>query len=371
MRKKHHDYYMPLIQEFCAEVTSQELGGLEKIPKPFLPLFGPKYAESPMRIVMMGQDTKGWGNVKNFLEAEASEPGSNLKADFDEFENHDFLWWGSNKTRYSFWGFVLMFLASVHGIKDWSVLRRGNYKNILNSFAWANGNAIEYFASSAQGQGAPFDSWKAVWDAGQRFNGAKHFLETLDPHVIVVMWKDMRPDTFFDGLEYTQQLGATGVRHYCVGSKNVQVFHIPHPGRMKFEPQTADYFCEQVKAAFLKTGLIVEYPAFVKSLAEAESVVKYLKTHAPSGVTNTKYEFVAWVAEELQKRDSVMSVPMLMSLLNDLNYQTDYGTEYAGKRGSYRLIRGAYHRLKAAGKMESARAVAESFVQPDGRYAYN
>lgn len=57
--------------------------------------------------------------------------------------------------------------------------------------------------------------------------------------------------------------------------------------------------------------------------------------------------------------------------LNALNYKTNYGTEYAGGRGSYRLIQGTYHRLEAAGKAEIARVVAESFVQPDGRYAYS
>jgi hypothetical protein len=58
-------------------------------------------------------------------------------------------------------------------------------------------------------------------------------------------------------------------------------------------------------------------------------------------------------------------------LLNDLGYQTNYSSEYAGARGIYNLISGTYHRLDRAGKSDRAQMVAEAYRKPNFEYAYN
>jgi hypothetical protein len=232
MMKHYLKHYTPLIREFCDDVSKLNLVGLEKIAQPFLPLFGSEYESSPMRIVFVGQDTRGWGNARHYIDQGLNCPEKLIFDDFAEFRDHDFTGWGGS--RYTFWGFVMMFLASLHGKNDWEVMKRGACKDILSSFAWGNGNAVEYYGSSAAKKEAPGETWKAVWDAGQRFNGVHHLIDVLQPHVIVVLWKNMRPGDFFLGCEYEKRESPRNIGHYVLVKSGAQVFHIPHPVNMKF-----------------------------------------------------------------------------------------------------------------------------------------
>ena len=65
-----------------------------------------------------------------------------------------------------------------------------------------------------------------------------------------------------------------------------------------------------------------------------------------------------------------MSVPALVQLANRAGYRTNYGAEFSGGRGSYRLVRGAYDRAKKRGDDEAATQIAEAFRKPDFSYAY-
>jgi hypothetical protein len=71
----------------------------------------------------------------------------------------------------------------------------------------------------------------------------------------------------------------------------------------------------------------------------------------------------------LNKQGAFMSVPRLVQLANEVGYRTDYGTEFSGGRGSYRLVRGAYWRSFNE-EPDTARAIAEAFRKPDFTYAY-
>jgi len=114
-------------------------------------------------------------------------------------------------------------------------------------------------------------------------------------------------------------------------------------------------------------GLTVSYPQFVADQIDAEKVLSHLKERAPHGID--KFAFVEWVAKELTKRESFMSVPMLCMLLNDLDYRTNTGMVYSGKRGAYKLVSGTYHRLFSQDE-KRARMVATTFRRPHFEYAY-
>ena len=84
-----------------------------------------------------------------------------------------------------------------------------------------------------------------------------------------------------------------------------------------------------------------------------------------------KYEFVAWMAVELRKRDTYMSVPALIDMVNARGYTTNYGTSFEGGRGSYKLVSGTYRRMMEVDSPDRAQAVAEAFRRPNFEYAYN
>ena len=188
---------MPLIRDFVREVEALKLEIECRRPQPFFPLFGEAYERSALRVAIVGRDTRGWGCLKNFIEMEKTKHGSALEAELAEFRNLDFTHWGT--TRYTFWGFAMMFLAALDGRSDWDVMKRGDCTEILSSFVWGNGNAIEYFERSPKPM--PWERWETVRKAGEPFNGLRHLMETVRPRVVVVLWKGMDPASYFNGCE--------------------------------------------------------------------------------------------------------------------------------------------------------------------------
>jgi hypothetical protein len=105
-------YYQPRVSDFCARLRGFSLDGFEHLPQPFIPLFGTAYERSALRMVIVGQDTKTWGDLKNFVKEETREPGSALKKALELFRTREFTAWGDH--RYTFFGFVMMLIARLH-----------------------------------------------------------------------------------------------------------------------------------------------------------------------------------------------------------------------------------------------------------------
>lgn len=67
-----------------------------------------------------------------------------------------------------------------------------------------------------------------------------------------------------------------------------------------------------------------------------------------------------------------MSAEELAAHLNRNNFLTNYGTEYRGGRGTYKLLKETWDWLQNHLKLpKEAEKVAEAFVKPDGTYAYD
>src|SRR5262249_11749415 len=158
------------------------------------------------------------------------------------------------------------------------------------------------------------------------------------------------------------------VSHYYVSDIAINVFHVPHPVNMKFT-QGADYFCEKLTQLVGKE-LIPTFSQFFKGQEDAQEVMEFLLQNGPTPSHCDKFDFVAWVATELKKRDSFMSIPALCDLLNRKGYKTNYGSSYEAGRGSYRLVRGAYYRMTKRDDPETAANIALSFKRPSFTYAY-
>ena len=149
--ERYLSYYTPLIQEFVREVEPLPHPEIEEMPQPHLPLFGKAYETSALRLVFVGQDTKWWGDLREFIAAERKEPGAKLKEELGFFQDpcHEFTNWGTR--RQSFWGFTRMMLAALYGQEDWSLLKN----EVLDSFAWAEVNAVEVVETVAEPRYVP------------------------------------------------------------------------------------------------------------------------------------------------------------------------------------------------------------------------
>jgi hypothetical protein len=369
--EKHYiKYFTPLIQDFVRDVEALPHPEIKKIPEPFFPLFGKNYESSALKLVVVGQDTYWWGDIREFIAAEKANPGSKLVEKLNLFRTHKFTAWGG--PRQSFWGFAMMFLAALHGQDDWEAMKQDKMVEILDSFAWGNGNAVELYGSTASNIGVPAAYWDSIRRAGERLNRFRHIQETLRPHVVVVMYRGINISTYFEG--YHPEIVSKDGRltHYRLPEVGVDVFHVPHPKSMNFN-EGPDYFRDKLKELFVQHGLTAVFNKFLSG-QEGKKAMEYLHAKARAITPDfDKYKFVAWVADELAKRDAFMSVPALMDLVNAKGGETNYGTPFSGGRGSYRLVSGTYWRLMngVPANPSGARNVAVAFRRPNFEYAYN
>jgi hypothetical protein len=361
------EYYTPLIQEFIKNVEPLPMPDIDKMPEPFLPLFGKEYEKSAQRLIFIGQDTHGWGDLRSYIETEKADPGKNLQGRINQFHDRVFTEWGT--TRHTFWGFAMMLIASLHGSKNWSLMKVGAMAEILNSIAWGNVNAVELYTSTPSKLGVDKNFWEAVRGAGKSLDQFEHVRQTLRPSVVIVLSESADLTAYFKGFTLEQLAGDDGVTHYYLPNVNVHVFRAPHPARMKFL-QGANHYCEKLTRLIGKE-LIPQFPQFLSGQAEAQGVMDFLHHNAPDQAGCDKFEFVAWVANELKKHETFMSVPALSELLNQKGYRTNYGTEYDGGRGSYRLVRAAYYRMAKGDEPATAANIAVAFKRPNFAYAYS
>jgi len=87
---------------------------------------------------------------------------------------------------------------------------------------------------------------------------------------------------------------------------------------------------------------------------------------------NKKKYYIWQLAAFLYSHGMKMSGEELANHLNRNNFLTNYGSEYQGGRGTYKLISETWDFLQNHLNLpEEAKKVAEAFVKPDGTYAYN
>jgi hypothetical protein len=251
-------------------------------------------------------------------------------------------------------------------------MKAGAMVEILNSIAWGNVNAVELFSSTPSKLGVDKQFWENVRGAGNHLDRFEHVWQTLRPRVVIVLCKGANLTSYFEGFRLERVVEGDWGARYHLPDISVHVFHVRHPNNMRLT-EGANYFCEKL-TELVGEELIPQFPQFLSGQAEARRVMDFLYQNVPDQGRCDKFEFVAWVANELKKHQTFMSVPALCELLNKKGYRTNYGTEYDGGRGSYRLVRSAYYRKKntgEAGGIDSAHNIAIAFKRPNFAYAYS
>lgn len=86
---------------------------------------------------------------------------------------------------------------------------------------------------------------------------------------------------------------------------------------------------------------------------------------------NGKKLYIWRLGAFLHQHGMNMSGDELAAHLNRNKFLTSYGERYAGGRGTYTLISETYKWVhNELGLEDEAKKIAESFVKPDGNYAY-
>ena len=87
---------------------------------------------------------------------------------------------------------------------------------------------------------------------------------------------------------------------------------------------------------------------------------------------NRKKLYIWRLARFLRQYNMTMSGEELADHLNRNGFLTEYGEEYQGKRGTYRLVGSTWEWVNnELGLEEEARFIAEAIVLPDGTHPWN
>ena len=175
--------YKPLLTEF---VNNIRLVDYDRIPEPFLPVHGRLYESAPVRIAFVGMETKGYGNITDFVKKFDNNQEEVIFGEFEEFDELEFCKWGNNFGN-GFWNFNFKFLANFHEVDDWKEVKNGLAEDILRSFAWGNTNSIERYHVTAQKKGVEFENWVTVKNASKLLDRGKYLLDVLQPHIMVIL----------------------------------------------------------------------------------------------------------------------------------------------------------------------------------------
>jgi hypothetical protein len=103
------------------------------------------------------------GDLVGFVQSAREDPAIVLEGELKHFREPPFTGWGAQRS--TFFGFVMMALASFYGHSDWGVMKKGGLREILDSFGWAPVHAVELPATRANQSGVVPGIWQKVQEA--------------------------------------------------------------------------------------------------------------------------------------------------------------------------------------------------------------
>lgn len=225
-KSRYIDTYKPLVTEFVKNIRSVNY---DKIPEPFFPIHGKLYESAPTRIAFVGMETRGWGNITDFVKDVDENPEDAIFRGFDEFNELEFCNWGNNFGN-GFWDFNFKFLANFHGIDNWKKVKRGETEEILKSFAWGNTNSIERYHVTAKEKGVAYENWLTVKEASKCFDRGKYLLDILQPHLMVILNWDTSEEWLINGVDnFSKEEVDEHFWYYFIPTTKTHVIWTAHP----------------------------------------------------------------------------------------------------------------------------------------------
>jgi hypothetical protein len=228
LRQEYEQHYASRIPAFLDEVGELDPTG---IPDPHLPLWGNRYETAAPRIAFIGQDTAYWGDMAEFRETAKQNLQTAIFGHEDVFRDLPFTRW-TNNFGTTFWDTVMQFLAVFHDIPDWKQLKRRQRDDILQTFVWAQTNAVELWGSTPSKEGANFEAWQRIKTASERhLDSFSSLLDMFRPQLAIVMNWSVRDDYWNLPLQW-ETLGHHA-RYAFDTAHTTHIFHTAHPNGMR------------------------------------------------------------------------------------------------------------------------------------------
>jgi len=355
VQKNYVEKYKWLLRQFFNSLNNDIPFG---IPAPHIPSVGELYEKAKYKIAFFGMETNGWADMVALKNAFDEAPERAIEYLTEEFKKVEFLNW-TNNFGTSFFNYVLQFVAKFYNIDNWKLLRtEAQYMYLLKTFIWGNTNSIERYEISAQPNGVDFSAWLKVKNASKIFDTAAHILDTCPPDILLVLNWSESEDWLGKGRIYEKDELDDHLFHIYLKETDTHVYWLAHPRwlaiNIGFE-NSINKIIEDIN----KRNIHIENGAIDELLLKEEF-----------DRIDDKKKYIGLLARFLSRRKMKMSGLELALHLNRNGFRTSYNTEYAGTRGTYKLINDCYSYFANNGRQDIADDLATAFVRDNGEFAY-
>ena len=202
----------------------KRINGYRELPAPFVPGVGSSYWDNPRipKIAFVGKDV---GRLKKIGDMFDDVPNyvSFYSEVLDEFDIIDS--WPNHYGTYG--GMILEILSAIYGVSV-EELKSGQYTRTLNSFVWAQTEAIQNF--KAANQALPqlsLEVWQLLNEKVQHLNKLSLLLETTNPNVVIITSWDI--DDYYDVTDFVEIESEYHLRLLKHTERNQYIIHTSHP----------------------------------------------------------------------------------------------------------------------------------------------
>lgn len=372
IQERRNVEYRQIIEDFKNKIADAKKDGL---PCPHIPGVGLNYYKAKYKFAFCGIETYGWESLSDFF----NQPIDELIGMTDKYLNNlDYLKWMSNDHA-TFWAFILKFFAKFYNI-DFTKLKKGEYKDILTSFVWANCNSLERYEVSSKANGAEHCDWEFVKNSSKDFDNVNHIIDAFKPKVIFILNTKIDKENYFKDISILKdtsfenetrfiefQSNSIPYIYYYDSKKGTHIFKLPHPTWIGLYSGIGfDKYIDTILNDIKRYSIWKKLPC-------SEADFEDTNTHEEINKSSMDYKrkTIASIAHYLVANDLVLSGNELRGLFNLNGIKTDYGADYAESgRGIYTLIRSTYDYYYNLKERQVAYEIARAFVNKDGEYAY-
>ena len=399
LRKRFRKTYGAAVDEFYMRIVAEGFTDKElwAVPALFLPGCGNLYAQSLVKVAIVGEGTNYWKDCLLTDLKDRKEGRYNLETSFDALQSESAvsgaLADGPTKWRNPFWKAVAEVLNKVYDTHD--ALKCQN--PIFRGIAWSNSYPIEKYKPDGVGGGVARDAIspgrlyriQAIADECG-LSSFERFIEVFRPNVIIytlhnnngsnrVFPKDMvqidtrRPikgNAWIIKVYRSKKTLIIQTQHpsWIIGRKHVSVDEFGKAiadvliRNNLFAPPAKDHFYWDIKDKACKT--------FSQLLNE--EALRLEKDAAWTDKKILSYRLVLTLADHLRMTNSTMTAALMVKLLNTIDgFKKEHWQYSAERRGPCAVAAGAWRYYQSVRKdAQSAAKIAEAFTKLNGRYAY-
>lgn len=374
--------YEPLCRSFFEKLKRLDLSdnSLKAIPELFVPSCGEYYADSLVKIAIMGKETYGWGTslydiLQDFEKGESIAPRSGRY-----FRDEGPAIWQNN-----FWKYFAEVLALMYDLDADRVLSQDS--PVLESIAWNNCHAIETYQSDGIDRGAITEEemrsvQEIAFEAG--ITHIDHFIDVFKPQVILHLYRNQDlPDSYraVENAEFVKGWGKEGFLHEY-SYKGVVILHCWHSSYMTRGKVSKKEFAEAVCDALASHKLFKRFrhlPHYDETTDYShfcELANQMAADGNPSSLQDFQdlaQEIITGIALELRKMGATMTARLLTAtILNQVPCFKAANWQYSPNgRGPCRVVTGVWNALANQGKYEEAAHVAHAYTGIHGDICWN